>query len=108
MAEREIHIWMDKVGFNEFENIAYLCTTYIETVIMLRDDQKIIHTTQTHFCQFKYGKIYVHEGGNIHEITVGKCEGTNREIREGHNIEKMLLSGEFSWFRGEINYGSVK
>lgn len=29
MTEREVHIWMDKVGFDEFENTAYLCTTYV-------------------------------------------------------------------------------
>ena len=34
MAEREVHIWMDKIGFDEFENTAYLCTTYAETRVM--------------------------------------------------------------------------
>lgn len=29
------------------------------------------------------------------EITLGSCERTTREIRMGHNLEKMLLSGEF-------------
>lgn len=68
---------------------------------MLESKTPIIHTTQPHFCQFRYGRIFVHYNGTVHEIAKGKCEGTNREIKEGHNIEKMLLSGEFDWFKGE-------
>lgn len=57
MAEREVHIWMDKIGFDEFENTAYLCTTYAETRVMIDADQEVIHTTQPHFCQFEFGRI---------------------------------------------------
>ena len=98
MAEREIHIWMDKIGFDEFENTAYLCTTYAETRVMIDAEQEVVHTTQTHFCQFEFGRIFVHANGEVHEITKGECEGTEREIRQAHNLEKMLIAGEFSWF----------
>ena len=42
-------------------------------------------------------RIFVHINGDIHEITLGKVEGTGREIKYHHNLEKMLISGEFSW-----------
>lgn len=98
MTEREVHIWMDKIGFDEFENTVYLCTTYAETRVMIDAEQEVVHTTQTHFCQFEFGRIFVHTNGEVHEITKGECEGTEREIRQAHNLEKMLIAGEFSWF----------
>ena len=99
--KKELHIWLDKVGFDKYEDEVYLCRTFRETVIMLESKTPIIHTTQPHFCQFRYGRIFVHYNGTVHEIAKCKCEGTNCEIKEGHNIEKMLLSGEFDWFKGE-------
>lgn len=68
MAEREVHIWMDKIGFDEFENTAYLCTTYAETRVMIDAEQEVVHTTQTHFCQFEFGRIFVHANGPLKEL----------------------------------------
>lgn len=97
--DREIHIWLDRIGWGEYDNDSYLCKTIAETEVMLECKKtKIVHTTQPHYCQFRYGKIFVHIGGKMYEITIGDCDGTNREIREGHNLEQMLFSGEFSWF----------
>lgn len=37
-------------------------------------------------------RIFVHDKpGSKFEITLGKCERTNREIRMGHDLEKLLL-----------------
>lgn len=43
-------------------------------------------------------RIFVHETpAFVHEITLGQCEGTTREIRMGHNLPNLILSGEFEY-----------
>lgn len=76
------------------------CTSYQETLDWLKENPFMVPTTQTHFLQFKYAKrLFVRVNGEIHEITLGKCEGTDREIRPAHNIEMMLLNGAFDYYR---------
>ena len=29
--DREVHIWLDKIGFDEYENTNYMCNTYAGT-----------------------------------------------------------------------------
>jgi hypothetical protein len=65
---------------------------------------KIVNTTQTHFCSFKYAeRIFIHTGWEKYEITLGKCDGTIREIKTSQNIERQLLNGEFDWYNEHIN-----
>lgn len=69
-------------------------------------------TTQPHFLNFKYSdRLFVvianrDNDGDIeystHEITLGECEGTDREITTSLNLEKLLYSGEFSWYRPDF------
>lgn len=74
-------------------------TTYYGTEWAIRNLVKV-NTTQTHFLSFKYAeRLFVHVDGQVHEITLGECEGTTREIKEGHNLENLLLASEFDWFK---------
>ena len=89
---QEIHIHLDNVPQGCF-------TTYCETEKAIEDDYDIIHTTQTHFCSWKYHrKVFVHVNGEAHEITMGDCKGITKYLREGHNLEKLLIAGAFDWF----------
>lgn len=73
--------------------------TYDDTAREISDGLRDIYTTVTHFLNFKYAKrLFVHIDNDIHEITIGKCEGTTREINESTNIEKLLYAGEFDWW----------
>ena len=66
---------------------------------------EVIHTTQPHFLSFKYfpARLFVHlynknDEEEVHEITLEHCEGTEKELRPAHNLERMLLAGSFDWF----------
>lgn len=89
---KEIHIHLDNVPSG-------CLVTYCETEKAIEDDVDEIHTTLTYICSWRYcRRIFIHVNGVKHEITMGKCEGTDRTIREGHNLERLLITGEFDWF----------
>ena len=93
---KELHIVLDSESVLCCDNVVY--STYCGTEIALLTDE-IVFTTQTAFLSFRWAeRLFVHRKACVHEITIGDCEGTTRFIREGHNLEKMLISGEFDWF----------
>lgn len=74
-------------------------TTYCATEQAIKNGIVVVHTTIPHFLSWRLNRrLFVHVNGEIHEITLEECEGTERLIREGHNIEHLLIAGEFSWF----------
>lgn len=93
--KKEMHIWLYEPAQGE-----KIFTNYMDTFLAVERGEDIIHTTQIHFCDFRYGyRIFVHFPQNqSFEITLGVCKGTNREIKEGQNLQKMILTDEFfSW-----------
>ena len=87
------------------EDNEYLCVDvkhgYYETLKAIENGEKNIYTTQLSLLKtslFGKGyKVYVREKDkDIFEIKLGRNERINRKIRERHNLEKMLINGEFA------------
>lgn len=94
MTAKEIHLYVDTLDPRED-----ICVTYADTIERLKRGDEVVRTTLTHFLQWPYGdKLFVHTCGEVFQITLGECVGTEREIRLAHNIERLLLHGGFDWF----------
>lgn len=94
MKELHIHFWND--------NVEYLLVTDMFSIItVINNNETIINTTCSHSVHLSYWtnkyKLFIHPVvGDMFEIVIRTSEThTNREIKDGHNIEKMLLSVEF-------------
>ncbi len=98
---RELHLLMDSDSVRRFESCGNTVhKTYVDTENAVYSQTPLIFTTITHFLRWSFAtRLFVHINGGEHELTIGDCEGTTREIRAGHNLEKLLISGEFDWWR---------
>lgn len=109
---KEIHLHLDVRQPNLSKY--FIIDDYVHTEKVIKkalknkDVEFVIHTTQPHFLSFKYlpARLFVHfynkgDQEEIHEISLGRCEGTEKELREAHNLERMLLAGSFNWWKGE-------
>ena len=94
ISDRELHIHISQSTMK-----GRILATYNATDYEAKTSQNIVHTTQLACCSFKYDRrIFIHYGGEVHEITLGDCEGTKKRIDRSTDILDMLLSGEFDWF----------
>jgi hypothetical protein len=109
---KELHLYMDLGSLHEdfengvFEN-SYFGETYRDTLHSLNctDESGKVYTTISSFLKFDYAdRLFVHSDRKIHEITLGDCEGTEKDIKIYHNLEKMLLAGVFKWFDPDKDY----
>jgi len=92
-----IHIVLDNNPVPNEQHPLY--TNYVDTQNAIDRGEEVIWTTITHFCSFRYNKhVICWVKSQPHEITIGACEGTEREIREAHNLENLVISGVFDWF----------
>ena len=110
--KKSVHLYLDKASFafipNDIAPLSIAAIPYVERILYtfhececrMISNKAELHTTLTRYLSFKYGeRLFVHVGSEVHEITIGECDGTKREIKKSHNIEKLLLSGEFEWFQ---------
>jgi len=100
---KEMHVYLDMLSvLTEMANgeIGEVCQSYKDTYTFLnKEHNDIIRTTITHFLSWDFGeRLFVHVNNEVHEITLGECEGTDKDIRVAHNLEKLLFAGKFSWF----------
>ena len=98
---KELHLLMDSDAVECIEQKGMrVLHTFVETDAAIREAERYgVFTTLTHFLSFSNAeRLFVHINGEIHELTLWNCEGTERVIRPGHNLEKLLISGEFDWW----------
>ena len=95
--EKEIHFYMNLTKNDERSDILY---TYIDTKTAIENNQTEIHTTSIANLGFAdlldddY-RIYAHKDGKVLELSVGMRNISGRDIRKGHNMERILRSGFF-------------
>lgn len=95
--KKEIHLYLDRNKLPEDIDMTIMDT--MESIY--NEEKEVVNTTQVEFLSFKYSeRLFVHVYCKVHEITLGDCKGTTREIRPAHNLAKMLISGAFSFFDG--------
>lgn len=95
--QKEIHFYFT---IPEPEIFDETCIFPYDITYCLSKNEPIIHATVYRYCTtrlFELGyRIFIHPyKGETFELTLGACANTDREIRMGHNLEKMLFTGVF-------------
>lgn len=96
--KKEVHIWLDSIGFKENYPGEYLIDSFLDTyraIDMLH--RQVVHTTITYFFIHKYNRrIFIHYDNMVYEVINGKIEGANDEAKKKKNIvEDILILDDF-------------
>lgn len=95
----EYHLYFNEEEFLKVMRHELVRFTYdaISDAIEMREN---IYTNQIITCKLNLiengYRIFIHPiAGDMFEITLGDCAGTSRELRPGHSLPNMLISGAF-------------
>ena len=102
---REFHLFFGKIT-GIYDKKGMICETYASTARAISGNGGVkpfrIYSNQVAACKMSLMdqgfRIFVHPEkgfGDAFEITLGKCERTLREVRKGHHLPGLLISGEF-------------
>lgn len=102
---REFHLFFGKIT-GIYDKKGMICETYASTARAIAGRGGVkpfrIYSNQVEACKLSLMdegfRIFIHPEkgfGDTFEITLGNCERSAREIRKGHNLPGLLVSGEF-------------
>lgn len=99
---KEIHFWKDDHGMDD-ELYNEALKTHNATISAIENNWDAIHTYAISALDFPYlldseYNIYLRENGKSFQIKEGIVEGTDKEIRKGHDIRKIWIGGGFERF----------
>jgi hypothetical protein len=91
---KEIHFYMDF----PFDPV-HTFKTYDGTKYAIEKGREIINTTSIANISFDLldlgYRIFVHRNGRVLECKLGSMDGTEKEIRRGHNLLRLILGHTF-------------